>query len=70
MNGDLNNIDPSLAIGRLPINSPEQMEIYREKAEKYSLSYTLEPDKNGWQSWLTFVADDETGQKGVFEVFD
>ncbi len=61
MNGDLNNIDPFLSVARLPVNSPEQLEIFRDKAEKYSTSYTLEPDKNGWQSWLTFVADDEKG---------
>ncbi len=64
MTGNLGEIDPFLSIARLPINSAEQIEIYRDKIDKYSKSYTVDPEKNGWQSWLTFVSDDETGESG------
>ena len=64
MSGSLTNIDPTLPIGRLPVENTEQIEIYRDKAEKYQKSYLLDPDKNGWQTWLTFVSDDEVGGPG------
>ncbi len=63
-NGSLSNLDPWLPIARLPLNSPEQIEAYREKAANYSQSYLLDPEKNGWQTWVTLVADDATGGAG------
>jgi hypothetical protein len=62
--GNLNYIDPSLPIARLPFNSLEQIASYREKAEKYAFSYLVDPEKNGWQNWLTFVSDDQYGGAG------
>jgi hypothetical protein len=64
MNGDLRIIDPTLAIARLPFANVEQIEIYRDKAEKYQRSYLNDPERNGWQVLLTFVSDDETGGPG------
>jgi hypothetical protein len=63
-NGNLSNIDPTLPIARLPFENTEQIEIYRDKAEKYQQSYLVDPEKNGWQVLLTFVSDDETGGSG------
>lgn len=64
MSGDLSNIDPWLAIGRLPVNDLQQIEVYRDKAEKYEDSFIFNDEKNGWQTWLTFVSDDERGGAG------
>ncbi|UCF65517.1 MAG: type IX secretion system sortase PorU [bacterium] len=64
MSGNLGSIDPTLPIGRLPVGNLEQIEIYRDKAEKYRNSYLFDQDKNGWQTWLTFVSDDEVGGPG------
>jgi hypothetical protein len=64
LTGDLGNIDPWLSVSRLPINDLQQIEIYRDKAEKYTNSFELNDEKNGWQTWLTFVSDDEKGGAG------
>ena len=64
MSGDLGNIDPWLSVSRLPVNDLQQIEIYRDKAEKYVNSFQVNDEKNGWQTWLTFVADDEKGGAG------
>lgn len=62
--GGLNDIDPDLPIARLPVSSLDQIETYREKAEKYAKSYLTDVEKNGWQTWLTFVSDDQFGGSG------
>jgi len=64
MNDNLNNIDPWLPIARLPVNSIEQIDVYREKVEKYRYSYLYNPERNGWQTWVTLVADDQYGGIG------
>jgi hypothetical protein len=64
MQGNLNNIDPWISIARLPFNNMEQIEVYKEKAFYYQNSFTLNPDKNGWQTWITLVADDQYGGIG------
>lgn len=64
MTGSLGTIDPFLPIARLPLSSFDQIETYRDKSEKYSKSYLIEPERNGWQTWLTFVSDDEVGNSG------
>ena len=62
--GDLRYIDPTLPIARLPFSSLDQIATYQEKAEKYSRTYLVDTEKNGWQDWLTFVADDQYGGSG------
>lgn len=50
---------PHLAIGRVPVNSIGELETFIEKLSNYAHSYLLNPEENGWQNTLTFVADDE-----------
>ncbi len=59
MSGSNDTIDPWVAIGRIPLNNLEQVEIYREKLLNYSHSFLQNDDKNGWQTWITLVADDQ-----------
>ncbi len=49
-----NRIDPDLAIGRIPIESTIDAERYLQKIQRYENT----PDRGGWQTTLTFVADD------------
>ncbi|MBN2367280.1 MAG: type IX secretion system sortase PorU, partial [Calditrichaeota bacterium] len=64
MSGALATIDPTIPVARLPVSNLEQIESYRDKAEKYSRSWMVDQEKNGWQTWLTFVSDDERGGVG------
>jgi len=59
-----NDLDPWIAIGRAPINNLTELEIFLQKQQSYQQSYLITPDQNGWQSILTFVADDEFGPPG------
>ncbi len=61
---NFSNIDPDLPIGRLPFNNLQEVEDYREKAAVYSKAYLLNPQTNGWQTWITLVADDQYGPPG------
>ncbi|RMF59192.1 MAG: T9SS C-terminal target domain-containing protein, partial [Calditrichaeota bacterium] len=66
-NSDLN---PVLSVGRLPANSQEEVEHYLQKMITYSQSYLGNTIDKGWQSILTFVADDEcAGSGGCGECF-
>lgn len=47
-------IDPDLAIGRLPIESTIDAERYLQKIERYE----DDPSRDGWQTKITFIADD------------
>ena len=58
-------IDPWLPIGRLPVNNGDEIAVYRAKAENYARAYALYPEKNGWQTVATLVADDEFGKSGI-----
>lgn len=51
----LSSIDPDLAIGRLPMESKIDCERYLQKLK----SYEGAPSRDGWQTTMTFVADDE-----------
>jgi len=64
MTDNLSIIDPYLPVARLPFNVLSQIEIYRDKLEKYARSYMVDIDRNGWQTWLTFVSDDQVGNTG------
>ncbi|MEJ2545363.1 MAG: C25 family cysteine peptidase, partial [Calditrichaceae bacterium] len=48
-------IDPELAIGRLPMESIQDAEYMIEKLKDYENN----SDKNGWQASITLVGDDE-----------
>ena len=61
MGSNLDNIRPWLAIGRIPVNSMDQIEIVKQKLTEYNRSYLINPDKNGWQTNVTLVSDDEIG---------
>ncbi len=69
MSGGTNEIDPWLPIGRLPVNSKDEIAVFRAKAENYSRAYALYPEKNGWQTMATLVADDEFGDTSSSEWF-
>ncbi|NOX38156.1 MAG: type IX secretion system sortase PorU [Calditrichaeota bacterium] len=58
---NMRNIDPWLPIGRIPVNNVQEIEIFLEKQIRYVKSYLLDPEANGWQTIMTFVADDEIG---------
>ena len=62
--GNNRNLDPWLPIGRFPVNSVEEAEIYLEKLKNYPRFFQQYPDYNGWQITLTFAADDEFGPPG------
>lgn len=64
MRGSTDNIDPWLPIGRLPVNTPEQIQVFKEKEANYRQSFLVDPEKNGWQTWITLVADDQFGGIG------
>ncbi|MEL6820445.1 MAG: type IX secretion system sortase PorU, partial [Calditrichota bacterium] len=56
----VSSLQPELAIGRIPVNNLAEAENYISKLIKYDRSYAFTPEsQNGWQSVLTFVADDE-----------
>lgn len=55
----LSNLDPVLAIGRMPANSVEEVQNYLRKMRLYAEAYRGGSTSNGWQTVLTFVADDE-----------
>jgi hypothetical protein len=57
--GGFSNLDPELAIARMPANSVNDVENYLRKMQAYGESYKIFPGENGWQTILTFVADDE-----------
>ncbi len=54
-----NSMDPHIPIGRIHANSVAQVENYINKLKTYDRSYLIDPSTNGWQSSITFVADDE-----------
>ena len=58
---NMRNIDPWLPIGRVPVNTVQEIEIFLEKQRRYVRSYLIDPETNGWQTIMTFVADDEIG---------
>ncbi|MFQ5583748.1 MAG: type IX secretion system sortase PorU, partial [Calditrichia bacterium] len=55
----LGQLLPTIALGRVVANSITDIETYIEKVVKYSKSYNINNEANGWQTTLTFVADDE-----------
>ena len=56
---DMQHLDPQLAIARLPANSTRDIENYLRKLRAYAESFIGNENVNGWQTVLTFVADDE-----------
>jgi hypothetical protein len=60
-NMSLGNLDPVLAIGRVPVNSINELDIFIDKVTHYGQSYLNNTQDNGWQNTLTFVADDQFG---------
>lgn len=60
-NMSLGNLDPVLAIGRVPVNSINELDIFIDKVTHYGQSYLNNTQDNGWQNTLTFVADDQIG---------
>lgn len=60
----MQNLDPQLAIARLPANSVTDIENYLIKMREYEYSFRTDPNNNGWQTVLTFVADDECAGSG------
>ena len=54
-----NSMDPQIPIGRIHANSVADVENYISKLKVYDQSYLVDPSNNGWQSTITFVADDE-----------
>ncbi len=58
---DTNDIDPDLPIGRLPFKNLDEIEAYREKSLLYPTAFLQNPEDNGWQTWITLVADDQYG---------
>lgn len=55
----VSTLRPDLPIGRLHANSVQDVENYIRKLQVYNESYEIEEAQNGWQSTITFVADDE-----------
>lgn len=55
----LTNLDPVLAVARMPANSIGDIRNYIRKMRAYSESYNNNANDNGWQTILTFVADDQ-----------
>ncbi len=49
-------VSPDLAIGRIPVQTRQQAADYLDKLIQYEQS----PSRDGWQTVLTFVADDNT----------
>jgi len=60
-NGDagFNSISPDLAIGRLPLESVRDAQVFLEKIKTYENN----PADDGWQTVITFVADDNIKPK-------
>lgn len=58
------NLDPWLPLGRVPINSGAELQSFIDKEISYQNSFLINPGENGWQSVLTFVADDQFGPVG------
>ncbi|MBN2426339.1 MAG: type IX secretion system sortase PorU, partial [Calditrichaceae bacterium] len=54
--GDLTftSLDPELAIGRIPVQTSEEAEIFINKLKNYENN----PARDGWQTVFTFVGDD------------
>lgn len=62
--GYLNSIKPWVPMGRLPVNSLDEIETYKNKLLAYSTSFLIDPDKNEWQMHVTLVSDDQNGSAG------
>ncbi len=61
---DMSNLFPELSIGRLPANSVNDIQTYLQKLAAYSRSFQGDDPAKGWQTRLTFVADDECQSGG------
>jgi hypothetical protein len=68
-NVSLSSLKPSISIGRVPANSVVDVQIFLEKQIQYANQYMQGSDRNGWQSLLTFVADDEIAASSTGEWF-
>jgi hypothetical protein len=68
-NVSLSSLKPSISIGRVPANSVVDVETFLEKQIQYANQYVQGSDRNGWQSLLTFVADDEIAASSTGEWF-
>ncbi len=55
----LANLDPQLPIARYPANNEAELNTYLNKMTRYYDSFEEDENANGWQTLLTFVADDE-----------
>ncbi len=64
MNGNKDYIDPWLPIGRIPVNNEEQIQVIQDKLLHYQHSFLTNFERNGWQTWVTLVADDQYGKPG------
>lgn len=60
----LGTLNPVLAIARMPANSVGEVQNYLRKMRAYAAAYQDGSASNGWQTVLTFVADDECGSGG------
>jgi hypothetical protein len=68
-NVSLTSLDPHLSLGRVPVNSIIEVENFIDKEIQYANSYAINSGDNGWQTVLTFVADDEIAASSVGEWF-
>ncbi len=62
---DLRSLDPQLAIGRVTANSVHDVENMLNKMITYNNSFLYNEAENGWQTVLTFVADDECAGNSI-----
>ncbi len=58
-------VSPDLAIGRIPVQTKQQAADYLDKL----IQYEQHPSRDGWQTVLTFVADDNTRPGVTSEYF-
>lgn len=61
----LSNLTPVLAVARMPANSTGEVQNYLRKMRAYAEAYRGGSASNGWQTVLTFVADDECRSASV-----
>ena len=68
-NVSLTNLNPHISLGRVPANSVMDVENFIDKEIQYADSYDGNSGDNGWQTALTFVADDDIAASSVGEWF-